>query len=197
MLDQGRAPFYVALFTSWIVAVLYADDVQHGGMRPLLIGSHSRWHYVLAMTVLTAIAAIALVVVVCAATGAAVFSFPTLHLGFNGGRLARWVLVVVLVAVFCATATLLVLLATGRKTVAVLFAVLLCGCAFDSGLLALGTLLGVEGVLNELIPWLPLQIIGRICGSGTTPDVGDMVMPALFAIAAMALCWLAIRRKRI
>lgn len=197
VLDQGRAPFYLALFTSWVVAVLYADDGQRGGMRPLMVGPRSRWQYVLAMALLAIVAALALVAAVCVATAAAIFSFPTLNMGCNGGRLARWVLLVVLVSVFCALATLAVLVVTGRKAVAVLFAVLLCGCAFDSGLFALATLLGAEGALNELIPWLPLQIIGRICGSGTIPDAGDMVAPALFAIAAAALCWLALRRKRI
>lgn len=197
VLDQGRAPFYLALFASWIVAVLYADDMQQGGLRSLLVGPHARWQYVLAMTALAVIVAMALVLVVLAATAAAIFSFPTLNLGFSGGRLTRWALVVVLVSVFCAMATLVVLVVTGRKAVAVLFAALLCGYAFDNGLFALAAFLGAEGILNELLPWLPLQIIGRICGGGTVPDIGEMVVPMLFALAAAACCWLAVRRKRV
>lgn len=197
MLYQGRAPFYLALFTSWIVAVLYADDMQQGGLRSLLVGPRSRWQYVLAMTVLAVIVAIALVLAVLGATAAAVFSFPTLNLGFNGGRLVCWMLVVILVSVFCAMATFVVLVVTGRKAVTVLFAALLCGCAFDSGLFALAVSLGAEGLLDEPLSWLPLQIVGRMCGSGTAPAAGDMVASMLFAFAAVALSWLAIRRKRV
>lgn len=197
VLDQGRAPFYLALFTSWIVAVLYADDMQQGGLRSLLVGPHSRWQYVLAMTALAVIVAMALVAAVLAATAAAIFSFPTLNLGFNGGRLACWMFVVALVSVFCAMATFAVLVATGRKAVAVLFAALLCGCAFDSGLLVLAAMLGGEGALSELLSWLPLQVVGRMCESGTVPDAGDMVASMLFAAAAAALGWLAMRRKRV
>ncbi|WP_296009785.1 hypothetical protein [uncultured Adlercreutzia sp.] len=197
VLSAYHAPLYLCLFTSLVVAVLYSDDGHQGGLRSLMVGKGARQDYVLAMTTLSAVVALSMVLVAFVATWAAFLPFALMSVGFSGGRFVRWAMMVVLAAVFCSMVTLTVLLATGRKTVAVLFAVLLCCSVFESALGAIAFWLGAEGVMDGVISWLPLQVVERVGISGMPPLALDMLSPAVGAAAAMALCWLAIRRKRI
>lgn len=197
VMSAYHAPLYLCLSTSWTVAVLYADDSHEGGMRLLMIGKRARRDYVLAMAVLSAVVALSLVLVAFAATWAAFLPFAPMSVGFSEGRFVRWALMVVLAVVFCTMTTLAVLLATSRKTVAVLFAVLLCCLTFENALSTIAYWLGAEGAMAGIVSWLPLQVVERVGASGMPPLALDVLSPAVGVAAAMALCWLAIRRKRI
>ncbi|MEE0705628.1 MAG: hypothetical protein UCH28_04495 [Adlercreutzia sp.] len=197
VMSAYHAPLYLCLFTSWTVAVLYADDSHEGGMRLLMVGKSARRDYVLAMVVLSTVVALSLVLVAFAATWAALLPFAPMSVGFGEGKFVRWALMVVLAAVFCSMATLAVLLVTDRKIVAVLFVVLLCSLAFEHALNVVAFWLGAEGTMAGIISWLPLQVVERVGASGMPPLALDMLSPVVGVVAAVALCWLVIRRKRV
>lgn len=211
----GMAAVFVSLFTSLLAARFFSDDFAEKGCRALDADPGFRRSYVLAAGALVAFMALCFTVAALLVPFMVILFFPLLDIAWNGACTLRWALQMVLVSTVYGMLSVAVTIATGKLGIAVLVALLLGTGAVDLQVLsaaqavwgelnALGAALGSPpfslpyyGSPSGLTLWMPSGQLLGVLTVGATPEAPAIAAMVLQAAAAMLLCWLAIRRKRI
>lgn len=223
-LGRVGGALWVPLLTCLLVATFFADDLSDGSCRNLAVSTHFRPDYLVSAAVLTAGVAVLFVVVGFAVVLAVTSFFPHLSVTWEMGRFGRWALAVVLASVVYGMLTLAVALISRRLALAVLFGFLLALGQVEVGILALVDLAGECLVsLGIASPWsiAPLspdmfmrnsaerhfqdwalafpagQLGGPLSSLYEVPTAVDMLVLVAWLAAAMGLCWIIMRRKRL